>query len=90
MPRLTYEDGMADAIRGCLPQSEDEGSEYWTGYYGMPQPVPEPPYQEPDDSDICGSMGHPYHGDDSEGGRCYCGECRYPAGGPDKEVGRDA
>ena len=35
-----------------------------------PQP-PEPNY--------CEMEGHPYHGDDSDGGRCYCGEKRYPA-----------
>lgn len=38
----------------------------------------------------CSAEGHPYHGDDEpapEGreGRCYCGEVRYPKGGPDEE-----
>jgi len=40
---------------------------------------PEPPQQEPDDVDICGMQGHPYYGEDENGGRCYCGEKRYPS-----------
>lgn len=36
----------------------------------------------------CCSEGHEYNGDDEYGGRCYCGETRYPKGGPmpDEEV----
>jgi hypothetical protein len=39
--------------------------------------------QEPDiEPNYCEANGHPYHGDDSEGGRCECGERRFPFGGP--------
>jgi len=36
----------------------------------------------------CCDEGHEYNGDDEHGGRCYCGEVRYPTGGPmpDEEV----
>lgn len=35
---------------------------------------------EPTTEELCAP--HPYHGDDNDGGRCYCGQQRYPAGGP--------
>lgn len=31
----------------------------------------------------CAHYGHAYYGDDEDGGRCYCGEKRYPKGGPE-------
>lgn len=36
----------------------------------------------------CCDEGHQYNGDDEVGGRCYCGDVRYPMGGPmpDEEV----
>jgi len=40
---------------------------------------------EPTDEEICAGTGHKYDGDDEEGGRCYCGKKRYPAGGPQFE-----
>lgn len=42
--------------------------------------VPEPPV--PTAEDYCECEGHLYHGDDEEGGRCYCGAKRFPRGGP--------
>lgn len=38
----------------------------------------EPPEPEPN---YCAENGHPYDGDDDQGGRCLCGERRYEAGG---------
>lgn len=53
------------------------------------QPCPEPP--EPTEEEICEYSGHPYDGDDEQGGRCYCGKVRYPEGGPkNEEVTPDA
>lgn len=37
---------------------------------------------EPTDEEICEASNHVYHGDDEEGGRCYCGAKRYSRGGP--------
>jgi hypothetical protein len=42
--------------------------------------VSEPPV--PTAEDYCECEGHLYHGDDEEGGRCYCGAKRFPRGGP--------
>ncbi len=83
--RLGWEDGMSDAIQGCPPRSDSE--DYRWGYdyidsssYYYPEAT-EPEY--PDETEwICGAHGHDYYGDDSEGGRCYCGAKRYPRGGP--------
>lgn len=36
----------------------------------------------PTDEDLCDMCApHSYYGDDQDGGRCYCGNVRYPAGG---------
>lgn len=37
--------------------------------------------QEPTTEEMCDP--HPYHSDDSDGGRCYCGQKRYAIGGGD-------
>lgn len=50
----------------------------------LEQQQPEPEY--PIELECEGRTGHAYHGDDEHGGRCYCGERRYPAGGPKAEV----
>jgi len=35
--------------------------------------------EQPSIEEMCDP--HPYHGDDADGGRCYCGTKRYPARG---------
>jgi len=53
---------------------------------------PPEPYPEYTEEDICTAANHAYFGDDDDGGRCYCGQKRYPRGGPkdNKEVRPDA
>lgn len=55
--------------------------------YPEPETGPEPTYE-----DQCAASDHAYHGDDNpddaeQGGRCYCGAMRYPAGGQRTEEG---
>lgn len=50
--------------------------------YGGPVPEQQP---EPTVEDYCADGGHGYYGDDGDVGRCYCGEKRYPKGGPERE-----
>jgi len=49
------------------------------------QQLETPPEQEYPVEEICASQGHSYYGDDEEGGRCYCGEKRYPHGTKEEE-----
>lgn len=77
-----WDKGMADAYEGAPPRYTGN-SAYMDGYnYGQDinsrydhEPEPQPP--EPTDEDICGGSGHPIHGRDEIGWRCYCGERRY-------------
>ena len=71
--------GLDDGFFGEEPKSNHP--DYMQGYgygYGYSDPFygcPNPPVPEASLEEMCAP--HSYHGDDVEGGRCYCGQVRY-------------
>ena len=91
MSERTWNLGLDDAVEGApINPRFATDPDYAAGYaYGEPDDeepacwspeLPGPP--EPSVEELCAAYGHTYHGDDSLGGRCYCGEVRYPGGQP--------
>lgn len=71
--RLVLYDPYCD--RGCYPRDLCYAEEY-------DYPVWEPTVEE-----MCEQYSqHEYDGEDSDGGRCFCGKTRYPKGGPSAET----
>lgn len=64
------------SVRERYPCSHCQDDYYDRHRYDGPEP-PEPEWEMPDE-EICEAQGHPEHGSDDQGPRCYCGAVRYP------------
>lgn len=68
-------------VRERYPCSECQDDYYERYRYDGPEP-PEPEMSEDEIYELmCADQGHPEHGSDDQGPRCYCGAVRYPQEG---------